>query len=128
VPDAPDGSGAPGLRDGVGAPDGSGAPGVPGLRDDLGASGAPVLIEGGDLGCARLLVLLRDRARELPEGTEVHLSTSDPVAPIDLPAWCRMTGHTYLGPVEGAAVPTYAVRITAAPRATDPARPWHLAD
>jgi hypothetical protein len=25
------------------------------------------------------------------------------------------------------AVPTYAVRITAAPRATDPDRPWHLA-
>jgi tRNA 2-thiouridine synthesizing protein A len=91
---------------------------------------APVLLDGGDLGCARLLVLLRDRARELPEGTVVHLTTSDPVAPIDLPAWCRMTGHTYLGPVERpvGAVPTYAVRITAAPRATDPARPWHLAD
>ncbi len=85
------------------------------------------MIDGGDLGCARLLVLLRDRARTLPEGTVVHLSTVDPVAPIDLPAWCRMTGHTYLGPVEGAEPPTYRVRISATARATDPARPWHLA-
>lgn len=59
----------------------------------------PVLIEGGDLGCARLLVLLRARVAELAEGTVVHLSTSDPIAPIDLPVWCRMTGHEYLGVV-----------------------------
>ena len=85
-----------------------------------------VVIEGGDLGCARLLVLLRARVTELAEGTVVHLSTSDPVAPIDLPVWCRMTRHEYLGTVE-AAVPTYAVRVTAAPTATDPANPWRRA-
>lgn len=87
-----------------------------------------VHIDGGDLGCARLLVLLRDRARELPAGTVVHLTTSDPVAPVDLPAWCRLTGHEYLGPVpDGPPPATYAVRLAADPRATDPARPWHLA-
>jgi tRNA 2-thiouridine synthesizing protein A len=86
--------------------------------------GSVVVIEGGDLGCARLLVLLRQRVAELDEGTVVHLSTSDPVAPIDLPVWCVMTGHEYLGTVEGTAVPTYAVRVSAAPTATDPANPW----
>ncbi|WP_236122137.1 sulfurtransferase TusA family protein [Cellulomonas palmilytica] len=87
-----------------------------------------VVIEGGDLGCARLLVLLRARVAELAEGTVVHLSTSDPIAPIDLPVWCRMTGHEYLGTVEPiAATPTYAVRVTAAPTATDPANPWRRA-
>jgi len=85
-----------------------------------------VTIEGGDLGCARLLVLLRARVAELDPGTVVHLSTSDPVAPIDLPVWCRMTGHEYLGTVD-APVPTYAVRVTATPTATDPANPWHRA-
>lgn len=84
----------------------------------------PVTIDGGDLSCARLLVLLRNRVRELPDGAVVHLSTTDPVAPIDLPAWCRMTGHIYLGPIE-ASTPTYAVRVTATPTATDPDRPWH---
>ncbi|AEI13507.1 sulfurtransferase TusA family protein [Cellulomonas gilvus] len=83
-----------------------------------------VVIEGGDLGCARLLVLLRARVAELDEGTVVHLSTSDPVAPIDLPVWCRMTGHDYLGTVAGTDVPTYAVRVTASPAPTDPTNPW----
>lgn len=98
-----------------------------------------VHLDGGDLGCARLLVLLRARAAELAPGTVVHLTTTDPVAPIDLPAWCRMTGHRYLGPVadgrgrdgaDGAGVvrpdaATYAVEVAARPRATDPDRPWH---
>lgn len=89
---------------------------------------APVHVDGGDLGCARLLVLLRARARELAPGTVVHLTTSDPVAPIDLPAWCRMTGHRYLGPVpDGPPPATYAIEVAASARATDPARPWHLA-
>ncbi len=86
-----------------------------------------MLIVGGDLGCARLLVLLRARVAELDEGTVVHLSTSDPIAPIDLPVWCRLTGHEYLGTVDGTSEPTYAVRVVAAPAATDPANPWRRA-
>ncbi|MGN8245417.1 sulfurtransferase TusA family protein [Cellulomonas soli] len=82
-------------------------------------------LDGGDLGCARLLVLLRNRAAQLPGGTVVHLTTGDPVAPIDLPVWCRMTGHTYLGPVTGTDRPTYAVQLAARPVPTDPDRPWH---
>lgn len=89
---------------------------------------APALhLDGGDLGCARLLILLRAQIAELPGGSLVHLSTPDPVAPIDLPAWCRLTGHTYLGRVPDRAAPTYAVRTTAAPVATRADRPWHPA-
>lgn len=84
-------------------------------------------LDGGDLGCARLLVLLRARVAELPAGDVVHLSTVDPVAPIDLPVWCHMTGHEYLGTVPGA-VPTYAVRVVAQARGTQDGSPWHLAD
>nr|WP_241744146.1 sulfurtransferase TusA family protein [Cellulosimicrobium arenosum] len=85
------------------------------------------------MGCARLLVLLRGRVATMADGTVVHLVTSDPVAPIDLPVWCRMTGHEYVGVVdagEGApddTAPTYAVRVTATPVATDPDRPWRTA-
>lgn len=84
-------------------------------------------LDGGDLGCARLLVLLRDMVAGLDDGDVVHLTTSDPVAPIDLPVWCRMTGHTYLGPVAGPVVPTYAVRVAAGATATDAQYPWRLA-
>ncbi|PVU81134.1 sulfurtransferase tusA [Cellulomonas sp. WB94] len=82
-------------------------------------------LDGGDLGCARLLILLRDHAAKLPAGTVVHLTTSDPVAPIDLPAWCRMVGHTYLGPVTAPGRPTYAVQLTGRPAPTRGDRPWH---
>lgn len=82
-------------------------------------------IDGGDLGCARLLVLLRDHVSTLPAGAVVRLVTTDPVAPVDLPVWCHMTGHDYLGPVEGPdARPTYAVRVARAAAPTDPANPW----
>ncbi|GAA0343742.1 sulfurtransferase TusA family protein [Actinoallomurus spadix] len=86
----------------------------------------PVVIDGGDRACVRLLLELRARIAELPGGTLIHLIAADPAAPIDLPAWCHLTGHAYLGPVptapEGA--PAYALRTAPAPRATDPASPW----
>lgn len=96
-------------------------------------TGTPDLhVNGGDLGCARLLVLLRERVRDLPDGALVHLTTRDPVAPIDLPVWCRLTGHGYLGEVPGTATAdggqTYAVRVSATARATRADSPWHVAD
>ncbi|WP_338751807.1 sulfurtransferase TusA family protein [Janibacter alittae] len=84
------------------------------------------LLRGGDLGCARLLVLLRQEAQHLPGGSVVHLETSDPIAPIDLPAWCRITGHGYLGPVEDEGTPRYGVRVCDTAHATDPAFPWRV--
>ena len=84
-------------------------------------------IDGGDLSCARLLILLRGRVAELADGSVVHLSTTDPVAPIDLPAWCRITGHEYLGVAEPGPPPVYGVRVTGYPRPTRPDRPWHPA-
>lgn len=83
------------------------------------------LVDGGDLGCARLLVLLRKVTLDLPAQAVVHLITTDPVAPIDLPAWCRMTGHSYLGPVAGHdRRPCYAVSVSGVAAATDPDFPW----
>ncbi|MDT9595257.1 sulfurtransferase TusA family protein [Nocardioides zeae] len=92
-----------------------------------------VLVDGGDLGCARLLLRLRGVVADLAPGTVVHLDTTDPVAPIDLPAWCRMTGHDYLGRVDPAPRPErpeavrYGVRVAADARATSDASPWRLA-
>ncbi|SFK43631.1 tRNA 2-thiouridine synthesizing protein A [Cellulomonas sp. KH9] len=98
---------------------------MPGTLAPVADSGDVLTIDGGDLGCARLLLLLRDRVATLPAGAVVHLVTDDPVAPIDLPVWCHMTGHTYLGTVEGRARPTYAVAVASRPAATDERNPWH---
>lgn len=89
------------------------------------------VVHGGDLGCARLLILLRKHVLTLDAGTVVHLETTDPVAPIDLPAWCRMTGHDYLGPVSYDGPqdrpPRYGVRVSGDARSTQPDSPWRLA-
>ncbi|MFJ8390856.1 sulfurtransferase TusA family protein [Streptomyces sp. NPDC094438] len=48
--------------------------------------------------CVTLLLNLRARIATAAPGTIVHVIATDPAAPLDLPAWCHMTGHTYLGP------------------------------
>lgn len=55
----------------------------------------------------------------------IHLIASDSAAPIDLPAWCHLTGHAHPGPIP-AARPTYAMRTVPARAPTDPASPWRL--
>jgi tRNA 2-thiouridine synthesizing protein A len=48
----------------------------------------------GDLGCGELVLELRERMRRLRPGQIIKLIARDPGAPADMPAWCRMTGHT----------------------------------
>ena len=83
----------------------------------------PAVIDGGDRSCVALLLGRRRRICDLPAGTIVHLIAADPAASMDLPAWCHLIGHAYLGSIR-AATPTYALRAAAAPFATDPASPW----
>ncbi|MEV4060335.1 sulfurtransferase TusA family protein [Nonomuraea dietziae] len=71
-----------------------------------------------------LLMELRRHISAIAPGGMVHLITHDPAAPLDLAAWCHLTGHTYLGPVPGDQ-PTYAVRVEADTLATEPRSPWH---
>jgi len=74
----------------------------------------------------QLLLELRARISMLPSGTVIHLIATDPAAPIDLPAWCHLTGHGYLGPVAEASEPTFAIRTVSTPAPTNPASPWRL--
>ncbi|HYO20264.1 MAG TPA: sulfurtransferase TusA family protein [Dermatophilaceae bacterium] len=55
------------------------------------------LIDGGDRGCGELLLAVHATVKSLPEGTLVRILASDPAAPIDIPAWCYLTGHRYQG-------------------------------
>lgn len=50
----------------------------------------------GDLGCGDLVLELRFRLQELPPGAVLELVARDPAAPIDLPAWCGLCGHSLL--------------------------------
>lgn len=64
------------------------------------ALAAPVapdaVFDAGDMGCGDLVLELRLRLRELAPRAVLRVLASDPGAPEDLPAWCRMTGNRLL--------------------------------
>jgi NifU-like protein involved in Fe-S cluster formation/TusA-related sulfurtransferase len=51
--------------------------------------------DAGDLGCGELLLDLRGRMAAIP-GRVLRVIALDPGAPEDIPAWCRLTGHTLI--------------------------------
>ena len=48
----------------------------------------------GELACGELVLELRNRLTVMKPGERLELVALDPGAPADIPAWCRMTGHT----------------------------------
>lgn len=52
--------------------------------------------DAGDLGCGELILELSVRMRKMQAGEVLRLTAHDLGAPADIPAWCRMTGHTLL--------------------------------
>ncbi|MEO3805236.1 sulfurtransferase TusA family protein [Nonomuraea sp. B1E8] len=84
----------------------------------------PVVLDGGDRRCIHLLIELSRLVAGLPSGGVVHLIATDPAAPIDLPAWCHLTGHHYLGPLSGRDRPTYAIGVRADAHRTERHAPW----
>jgi len=57
---------------------------------------ADASFDAGDLGCGDLVLELRGRVRALPPRGVLRVTARDPAAPIDLPAWCGLCGHTLL--------------------------------
>ena len=53
--------------------------------------------DAGAMGCGELVLELRMRMLDLPPRALFRLVATDPGAPEDLPAWCRMTGHRLVG-------------------------------
>jgi len=62
--------------------------------------------DAGDMGCGELVMSLRLRMNDLPAGAVLKVRATDPAAPEDLPAWCRMTGH----PLVAMQHPIYFIR------------------
>lgn len=52
--------------------------------------------DAGDLGCGDLVLELRFTLAAMAPGSVLEVRATDPAAPIDLPAWCGLVGHTLL--------------------------------
>jgi tRNA 2-thiouridine synthesizing protein A len=60
----------------------------------------PVLLDLRGAGCADVLIRLAALARGSVDANQhVIVWTDDRGAPTELPSWCRMTNHRYVGPL-----------------------------
>jgi len=62
--------------------------------------------EAGEMGFAQLILELRRRMERVEPGAALEVISHNPGTPADLPAWCRMTGHTLVS----ADPPVYVIR------------------
>ncbi|MFO0845582.1 MAG: sulfurtransferase TusA family protein [Gemmataceae bacterium] len=62
--------------------------------------------DAGDMGCGDLVLALRIRLNAIAPGGVLQVTARDPAAPLDLPAWCRLTGHHLVA----AEHPVYKIR------------------
>ncbi|MFE2880218.1 cysteine desulfurase/sulfurtransferase TusA family protein [Streptomyces roseus] len=92
---------------------------VAGVRATLGvvepAAGAPPVSEALEidalgLRCPQPVIELARAIGTVPVGGTVTVLSDDEVARLDIPAWCAMRGHTYVGEAPRAAGVAYTVR------------------
>ncbi len=70
---------------------------------------APVRLDCLGLLCPLPVIRVQERVASLSPGTVLEVQCSDPGALADIPAWCRLNGHSVLqARAEGA---VYVVRL-----------------
>lgn len=86
-------------------------------------------LDGGDLDCGSGLVLLiREHMLRVPEGGVLELRSRERTVCDDLPPWCRMVGHEYLGELPGEAAGERRFFVRRGPAAASRAESAALAD
>lgn len=73
-----------------------------GTSPDMDAFPSPDRVfDGGDMDCGSgLILLLRQELAATPEGGVLEMRSAEPTVEDELPPWCRMVGHDYLGTVD----------------------------
>ncbi|MBT8347482.1 MAG: OsmC family protein [Desulfofustis sp.] len=70
-----------------------------------------VVFDGGDLDCGSgLILLIRENIIKTPLDGILEMRSREPTVASDLPPWCRMAGHEYLGKKEGERFTRYFIR------------------
>jgi TusA-related sulfurtransferase len=52
--------------------------------------------DSGEETCGRVIINLHVYVKSLPPGSRLLLISRDSAAPVEFPAWCRMTGNSLL--------------------------------
>lgn len=72
------------------------------MQFDANAVTPDKVFDGGDLDCGSgLILLIRENMLKVPVDGILEMRSREPTVADDLPPWCRMAGHAYLGKVEG---------------------------
>lgn len=56
-------------------------------------------LDAGERGCGEVTPLVRQELRELGEGEVLAVRAASPAVGTELEAWCRLSGHEFLGSV-----------------------------
>ena len=74
-----------------------------------------IIFDGGDLDCGSgLILLIRENMLQTPVDGILEMRSREPTVADDLPPWCRMVGHEYLGSLPAEGFVRYFVRRRAA--------------
>lgn len=69
------------------------------------------VFDGGDLDCGSgLILLIREHMLHVPVGGILEMRSREQTVAGDLPPWCRMSGHDYLGQTAGEGCSRYFVK------------------
>lgn len=60
--------------------------------------------------CALLTPMMRAELEKLDSGEVLEIRTDEPSAMLDVPSWCRLSGHVLLGTVEEEPMIRFLVR------------------
>lgn len=81
------------------------------MECDGNAVAPDVIFDGGDLDCGSgLILLIREHMLKAPVGGVLEMRSREPTVADDLPPWCRMAGHMYLGTAAGEGFSRYFIR------------------
>jgi uncharacterized OsmC-like protein/TusA-related sulfurtransferase len=78
---------------------------------DLSKVTADVVFDGGDLDCGSgLILLIREHMLKTPVEGVLEMRSRESSVADDLPPWCRMSGHEYLGKEAGDGFTRYFIK------------------
>jgi OsmC-like protein len=81
------------------------------MNQDISTIVADTMFDGGDLDCGSgLILLIRDAMLQVPMDGVLEMRSRERTVSDDLPPWCRMSGHEYLGKLSGEGYTRYFVR------------------